>query len=326
MPSVLDQDGPSAGSFPGRSNADMARGPVDRTGKRRKPRVVEGRETKVPYLRLGIRRKLRAAIQDGPKLNIGPGARWRRAGWLRLDHYVTDADIRLDLRDGKPIPLPSHSVLKIFTSHVIEHLDDRAVDVLFRECHRILRFGGLLRVSCPDVEKAVTQHRLGLCDPNNEVVTRTMVHARSHHKLLNVIASFRAPEYRGIKNDLGGTAYSGGPLASEQEVEERLRTCPLGEFAAWVHSLIPENSTYRAHINAWWPQRVLDALRRAGFRSVRISSFRGSSDAELRLPGFDNRPTISLFAEATATGPVKLGVTAARVTATALAGPPFPIR
>lgn len=279
------------------------------------------------HLRLGIRRKLRrklrSALQDGLKLNIGPGAHWRRAGWLRLDHYVEGADIRLDLREGKPIPLPSHSVLKIFTSHVIEHLDDRAVDVLFRECYRILRYGGILRVSCPDVEKAVLQHRLGMCDPNNEVVTRTMVRARSHHKLLNVIASFEAPAYHGIRNCRGDTVYAGGPLASEQEVEERLGKYPLGEFAAWVHSLIPGDTTYRAHINAWWPERVLDALRRAGFRDARISGFRGSSDAELREPAFDNRPTLSLFAEATATGPVKWGATAGRVAVAVLSGASF---
>lgn len=232
------------------------------------------------------------------KLNIGPGRNFRVPGWTTLDHYLAKADIKLDLRVSPRIPLPENSTSKVFCSHVIEHLEDDAVASLFRESYRILRADGYLRVSCPNVAKAVEQHRMGLCDPEAEVLTSTMREAPSHLRLLNVIASFRAPEYRGIRNANQDTEYSGGPHAEAREIEEKLSSLPLGEFASWVHSLIPADATYRAHINAFWPEKVVSMLRAAGFREVRLSAFRESADEELRGSAFDNRPGISLFVEA----------------------------
>lgn len=112
------------------------------------------------------------------------------------------------------------------------------------------------------------------------------------------------------------TIYSGGPIASAEEVDLRLRPLSREEFVAWVLSMIPENTTYRAHINAWWPERVLGALRAAGFHDCQVSSFQQSSDPELRHRAFDNRPGISLFVEARAWGSAKLCAGALRTART----------
>jgi SAM-dependent methyltransferase len=232
------------------------------------------------------------------KLNIGPGGNFRALGWTTLDHYLAKAHIKVDLRLSPKIPLADNSVSKVFCSHVIEHLDDAAVASLFRESRRILRPDGYFRVSCPDVARALEQHRQGLCDANAEVITGTMRDAPSHLRLLNVIASFRSPEYRGLRNAKKGAEYSGGPYAEREEVEENLARLSLQEFAGWVHGLTPSDATYRAHINAFWPEKVCSMLREAGFRDVRLSSFRASADEELRGEAFDNRPGISLFVEA----------------------------
>ncbi len=248
------------------------------------------------------------------KLNIGPGGRFQKPGWQTLDYYLDRADINCDLRTSPRLPLDSETVEKVFCSHVIEHLSDEAVDSLFRECFRVLREGGIARFSCPDLEKAVAQHRAGMCDPENEVVTKTMRDAPSHLKLLNVLSSFRAEDYQGIKNYQDGTMYSGGPLAPEAEVERRLKDSTLEDFAKWAHALTPTDATYRAHINAFWPSRVIGKLRAAGFHDVRLSAYAQSSDQELRGPLFDNRPGISLFVEARAIGLRKAAMTKARIT------------
>jgi hypothetical protein len=259
--------------------------------------------------KLGIRRAYRDAAKQDTKLNIGPGGHFQKKGWLTVDHYLENVDISCDLRGCPRLPLPSHSVSKIFCSHVIEHLSDEAVSNLFRECFRLLTSGGIVRFSCPDLEKAVLQHRAGLCDPENEVVTQTMRDAPSHLKLLNVLSSFRADEYLGIRNFRAGTMYSGGPIATEAEVERRLAGSTLADFARWAHGLTPDSATYRAHINAFWPTKVLDMMRAAGFRDAALSAHGTSSDEELRGPEFDNRPRISLFVEARAGGPRKAALT-----------------
>lgn len=240
----------------------------------------------------------RAYAQSTLKLNVGPGGRFKKSGWTTLDHYLANADVHCDLRESPRLPFADSSFSKVYCSHVIEHLDDAAVDSLFRECFRILRADGVLRISCPDVEKAIAQHRAGLCDPDGEVLTSTMKASPSHLRLLNVFASFKAPSYQGIRNALDDTIYSGGPVASPEEVEEHLARDSLEEFARWAHGLIPTDATYKAHINAFWPARVKAKLLDAGFSRVMDSTFRGSIDEELRGEKFDNRPAISLFVEA----------------------------
>lgn len=235
------------------------------------------------------------------KLNIGPGRSWSKANWQTLDFYNTDADYLSDLRGSPRLPLPTHSVRMVFSSHVIEHLSDEAVTSLFREVYRVLQYGGTFRVSCPDAARAVKQYRKGDCDPNREAVSRDALDAPSHLRLLNVLASFRAARYRG-KTSRGRAFYSGGPFASERAVRRHVKVDSLDQLGKWAVSLIPEDATYKGHINAHWPAKVVQMLRSAGFRTVYVSRFRRSRVRELRGPAFDNRPTISLFVEAQASG------------------------
>lgn len=239
------------------------------------------------------------------KINIGPGPRWAKPGWKTLDFYNQQADLLCDLRTNPRLPLASASTQKIYCSHVIEHLTDSAVLNLFRESRRILKHNGIARFACPDLEKAIAQHKAGRCDPNAEIITRTLRSAPSHLRLLNVVASFKSPEYRGTVNTRSGE-YSGGPFAEEAEVHKRLRSQDLQSFADWVQSLVPEDAFYRAHINAFWAEKLSSLLSEAGFTHIRISRYRCSSDAELRGSCFDNRPQLSLFAEVRATGKKKL--------------------
>jgi len=239
------------------------------------------------------------------KLNVGPGRRWKKKGWTTLDHYVSGADLLCDLRDAPRIELPSRSVKKVFCSHVIEHISDEAADSLFAECHRLLGYDGVARFACPDLELLVAQYRAGLCDPLAEVVSSTMKDAPSHLRLLNVLASFEADQYQGIKNAKENSIYSGGPIATEAEVATKVAESSNAELSRWAVDLIPDNATYRAHINAYWADKLIGKMRKAGFADVRQSTFQGSSDEELRGPSFDNRPTVTLFVEGRARGAVK---------------------
>jgi SAM-dependent methyltransferase len=79
-------------------------------------------------------------------------------GWFfrRLDAKRTHLDscgvpVRFaDLRDG--IPYPGESFDVVYHSNFLEHLDRAGAERLLRECRRVLRPGGLLRVVVPDLE------------------------------------------------------------------------------------------------------------------------------------------------------------------------------
>jgi predicted SAM-dependent methyltransferase len=58
------------------------------------------------------------------------------------------ADLILDL--AKPLPFSNNSVHKIYSSHLLEHLDYRDSISLLHECYRILKQGGTFSVCVPD--------------------------------------------------------------------------------------------------------------------------------------------------------------------------------
>ena len=91
---------------------------------------------------------LPAALRRAGRLS---DERWAayRAGTFRRLHY-------LDLT--QPLPYPDGSFEAAFGSHVLEHLTpDEAAGVL-RELHRVLRPGGIVRISVPDLDQVIASY------------------------------------------------------------------------------------------------------------------------------------------------------------------------
>jgi SAM-dependent methyltransferase len=59
------------------------------------------------------------------------------------------------------IPLPNNSVDFIFTSHFLEHLYLSDAKNLLNECFRVLKIGGVIRISVPDLAYAVSMYGAG---------------------------------------------------------------------------------------------------------------------------------------------------------------------
>lgn len=77
------------------------------------------------------------------------------ARWRRLNEVDPDI-IRWDIRKG--IPFPDASVDLLYHSHFLEHLSRETVPVFLKECYRVLKTDGFLRVVVPDLEKKVNKY------------------------------------------------------------------------------------------------------------------------------------------------------------------------
>lgn len=88
---------------------------------------------------------------DKPVLvNIGCGRVWHPY-WINLDHQPTSPEVRaFDIR--KPLPFEDGTVDAVYASHVLEHLDFEEGTRLLRECRRVLKPGGVVRIVVPDLE------------------------------------------------------------------------------------------------------------------------------------------------------------------------------
>ena len=90
------------------------------------------------------------------KLHLGCGLQVF-PGWDNLDIDPRKPGvIKQDLT--KPLVYPDNSVDFIYNEHFIEHITDDQGTLFLNECFRVLKKGGYLRISCPDLELHVQDY------------------------------------------------------------------------------------------------------------------------------------------------------------------------
>jgi SAM-dependent methyltransferase len=87
---------------------------------------------------------------DQQLLHLGCGSR-RVEGWLNVD--LENADVLVDLGAGE-LPFPSDHFRAVVSQHLVEHLEpDCQLRPLLAEIRRVLKPGGRLWLSTPDLQK-----------------------------------------------------------------------------------------------------------------------------------------------------------------------------
>lgn len=91
-----------------------------------------------------------------PYLNIGCGAHFDTS-WTNIDFKKTgDGVIAYNLLEG--IPFPDNSFELVYHSHVLEHFSKQDGIHLMKECFRVLKPNGIIRVAIPDLEQIVRNY------------------------------------------------------------------------------------------------------------------------------------------------------------------------
>ena len=84
-------------------------------------------------------------------LNLGCGQRFHPA-WINLDLHPAHPSIRRwDVT--QPLPFEDASFDGVYHSHLLEHLPREQALSFLRECRRVLKRGGILRVAIPNLEE-----------------------------------------------------------------------------------------------------------------------------------------------------------------------------
>ena len=89
------------------------------------------------------------------KLHLG-ASRSVLPGWLNTDLHPSESSIRLDVT--QPFPLADDTFDYIFAEHMIEHIDYDNAALMLRECRRVLKRGGVIRLATPDLEVLIGLH------------------------------------------------------------------------------------------------------------------------------------------------------------------------
>jgi predicted SAM-dependent methyltransferase len=109
------------------------------------------------------------------KLQIGSGANLL-SGWLNSDYMPRQSE-QLYLDATQPFPFPSQRFDYIFSEHVIEHLWYRDGLAMLRESYRVLKPGGRIRISTPNLRQIVSL----LDEPLDEIRRRYVKLATDEH-------------------------------------------------------------------------------------------------------------------------------------------------
>lgn len=99
-------------------------------------------------------------VPSHDRLHLGAGPR-RVQGWLNVDLANSECDV--DLAGGR-LPWRNGVFEAVVSQHVIEHLElETELLPLLRELRRVLKPGGEIWLSCPDIEKicrSYLEHRM----------------------------------------------------------------------------------------------------------------------------------------------------------------------
>lgn len=108
-----------------------------------------------PFHDWRARRRTRQFLAKLPEgelcINLGCGFR-PMTGWINVDRARSpEVQVVWDITHG--LPFPDSSCSAIFSEHLIEHAPKEDAARLLNECYRVLKTGGVLRVSTPDAER-----------------------------------------------------------------------------------------------------------------------------------------------------------------------------
>ncbi|MFY2995855.1 ankyrin repeat domain-containing protein [Achromobacter xylosoxidans] len=220
--------------------------------------------------RLDVYRKVygEGVLNEKPFYNIGAGTTYHPA-WQNVDHmsdyYAADLnnniDIDWDISALGPMPVKDNSAIAVYSSHTVEHIMDSHADHMFREAHRILRPGGFLRVTTPDID----------------IYYNAFVDRDESFTLYEAMRADGLPFEICFLNEFA-TQLRENMDENERakEVSEIFRTMPyedaLNHFTSQIDFSIQQERV-GMHVNWWNSEKLMRRLQQAGFSNVYRSGY-----------------------------------------------------
>jgi len=115
--------------------------------------------------------------ESGPKrVSIGSGPN-RYEGWLTADAFKPQADIYMNVKARWPFP--DNSIDVLYSEHMLEHIHIDSVPHVLAEAQRVLKPGGLFRVTVPDLEIHARNYVAGNSDFFRPIVEKYQARLKS---------------------------------------------------------------------------------------------------------------------------------------------------
>ena len=229
-------------------------------------------------------------------LNIGAGP-WFHPYWKNLDNRRANytkslnySDLDFDLTSGDSWPIKDNSLNIVYSSHTIEHLNDKFTLDLMKQAHKKLKSGGIIRLTCPDIDVLLDAYKR-----NDKYMFREKLNRPQPHSIhQSIIWAFAAEHCSYI---------SSTPSVSDEQIQEDFKSLKQKDFLNKYSDSITIKfvKDYPKDHKTWFnAEKLLEMLKLAGFEEVYKSAYMQSRSPILRDPRFfDNtHADYSVYVEA----------------------------
>lgn len=90
-----------------------------------------------------------------------------------------------------PFPWQTDSVDIVYSSHALEHFTREEGYRFLRECHRVLRPGGIIRIVAPDLKIQIAEYMSGQVRADHFVESLLVLYPTQQHLLRRALLPFR---------------------------------------------------------------------------------------------------------------------------------------
>lgn len=249
------------------------------------------------------KKKVIQNYSDSPKyLNVGGGT-FVKPDWRVLDyysdHYDYDeifVDYPINLENEQEWPIDDESFDLVYSSATLEHLSDEAVRNTLAESYRLLKPGGGIHITVPDVDIAIRHYEAR----NVEWMTDIEGLGTKLDYRRDCQEGYE-PEYFLLRWIATHFTLKGFDTVDLQTVREDYEEMETDDFLNRYSGAIKDewqNEHPGGHRNWFNYDRLETLLTQAGFDRVERTYARQSRFTELCKEGFDPRPEKSVHVEA----------------------------
>ncbi len=243
--------------------------------------------------------------------NVGAGL-FTHPAWTNVD-YASDwykkneVHINANLLECKPFPIDSATANAVYSSHTIEHITDEASQNIFNEAFRILKKGGFIRLTTPNID---LYYRTLMY--NNRMFWKTDLDRYSIQKNMD-LAKLKYPLNSASLKQIFLSSFASqcsqlhvvdsSAKMTDEDFDKIFETLKYEDALDYCKARINLDlqSTYPGnHINWWNSNKLFKMLKMAGFEDIYLSGFGQSMCPVLQnTVYFDNtHPAFSIYVEA----------------------------
>ncbi len=248
--------------------------------------------------------------------HLGFGGGFNHPCWTNLDvirpirngfsEYNPDKDVVYDLLEMNPLPIEDNAAEIIQSQYAIEHITNEAAEHFFKEVYRTLKPGGIFKVVAPNIELDYLAYQ------KKDKGFYFWVDQMSHENVYNDLG-FNGPLNNASFEQVvivhfaanASTIHVGGNAKKidDKEFEHVMNTMKKEDafdYCTSKCSVDIQKKFRQNHINWWNHEKLILALKKAGFRNCSIMAPGQSSQPVLRNNQyFDNLWNgVALFVEA----------------------------